>query len=101
MTRTLVTVPTFYSEISPAEVAVLSDNPLSLGSTLAMSRYKEAMEHRDLKFHLRHLEALRARVGLTADQPEPKYSSLKMVKDRIADITHIMACILKYNRFYD
>ncbi len=63
----LATVPIFYIEITPAEVAVLSDNPLSLGPTLAMSCYEETMEHRDLKFYLRHLEALRARVGLTAD----------------------------------
>jgi hypothetical protein len=68
-----------------------------------MCRYKEAIENRDFKFkfHLRHLEALRARVGLTADQPEPKYSSLERIKDRIADLTHIMACVLRYNRFYD
>jgi hypothetical protein len=66
-----------------------------------MCRYKEAMENRNFKFHLRHLDALRARVGLTADQPEPKYSSLERIKDRIADLTHIMACVLRYNRFYD
>jgi hypothetical protein len=40
-------------------------------------------------------------VGLTADQPEPKYSSLERIKDRIADLTHIIACVLRYNRFYD
>jgi len=97
----LATVPVSYSAITPAEVAVSSNNPLSPGPTLTMCRYKEAMEDRDFKFHLRHLEALRARVGLTADQPEPKYSSLERIKGRIADLTHIMACVLKYNRFYD
>ncbi len=90
--RTLATLALSYSAITPAEVAVLSDNPLSLGPTLTMCRYKEAMENRDFKFHLRHLEALRARVGLSEDQPEPKYSLLKEVKDRIADLTHLIAC---------
>jgi hypothetical protein len=66
-----------------------------------MCVYEEAMKHRDFKFHLRHLEALRARVGLTVDQSEPRYYLLSEVKDRIADLTHLMACVLKYNRFYD
>jgi hypothetical protein len=39
--------------------------------------------------------------GLTADQLEPKYSSLERIKNRIADITLIMACVLRYNRIYD
>ncbi len=66
-----------------------------------MCTYENAMKHRDFKFHLKHLEALRARVGLTEDQPEPKYSPLKQVKDRIADLTHLIACVMRYNRFYD
>jgi hypothetical protein len=60
------------------------------------------MKHRDFKFHLKHLKALRARVGLTDDHPEPKYSLLREVKDRIADLTHLIACILRYSDgFYD
>jgi hypothetical protein len=44
---------------------------------------------------------VRLRVGLTDDHPEPKYSLLKDVKDRIADLTHLIACVLRYNRFYN
>jgi hypothetical protein len=66
-----------------------------------MRDYEEAMKHRDFKFHLRHLKALRAQVGLTADQPAPRYYLLSEIKDRIADLTHLIACVLKYNRFYD
>jgi len=94
-------VPIFYKNISPAEIVALSDNTLTLGPTSAMRDFEEAMKHRDFKFHLKHLEALRARVGLTEDQLEPRYSLVKEVKDRIADLTHLIACVLRYNRFYD
>jgi hypothetical protein len=87
-------VAAFYNSISPADIVALSDNILTLGPS-------EAMKQRDFKFHLKHLEALRVRVGLTDDHPEPKYSLLKDVKDRIADLTHLIACVLRYNRFYD
>jgi hypothetical protein len=87
--------------ISPAEIVALSDNNLTLGPTSAMRDFEEAMKHRDFRFHLKHLEALRARVGLTADQPEPSYSLVNEVKDQIADLTHLIACVLRYNRFYD
>jgi hypothetical protein len=40
-------------------------------------------------------------VGLTADQLEPKYSLLSDAKDRIADLTHLMTCVLRYDGFYD
>jgi hypothetical protein len=29
------------------------------------------------------------------------HSLVNEVKDRIADLTHLIACVLRYNRFYD
>jgi hypothetical protein len=94
-------LPAFYNSISPADIVALSDYKLTLGPSPDMCTYEKAMKHRDFKFHLKHLKALRACVGLTGDYPEPKYSLLREVKDRIADLTHFIACVLRYTRFYD
>jgi hypothetical protein len=91
----LLAVPT------PADIANLCNQPLSLGPSPATAARAKSLEARSRKFLLHRVTVERVRLGLTPDQPEPPYQTTKDILRRLTDLWEYSARIIQFNRYFD